>query len=214
MAKKKAQPQDEQRTAAEYYKLHTRAVDDLIHANPENSPKVSREELDKYRSRRGLRLPDWLKALLMKLWFNGAVCFFFFWGLGNYLHDMLDQLVVIAIAMGVITDILVNNALRFYAKTPGENDRWMMFPKKGYASFPLNILYAFVVLFCVVWFYNVLNVTIIALTGGDASSVPLGVEPVLFGLFYLCFDLLFLGCKQLFLRILNDAKREARGGRE
>lgn len=212
MAKRHTTPREE-RAAADYYKLHSRAVDDLITANEENSPQVSKEELRKYQSRRGIALADWLKALLIKLWFNGAVCFFFFWGLGNYLRDILDQLVVIAIAMGIITDLLVNNALRFYARTPGENDRWMMFPKKGYASFPLNILYAFVVLACVVYFYTLLNAALISLSGAAADAVPLGVEPVLFGLFYLAFDLLFLSCKQLFLRILADAKRNA-GGKE
>lgn len=207
MAKKDKAPRAQQRDAADYYKLHTRAVDDLIHANAENSPEVSREELAKYRSKRGLSLPQWLKMLLLKFWFNGAVCFFFFWGLGGYLRDMLDQLVVIALAMGVITDLLVNNALRFYAETPGENDRWMMFPKKGYASFPLNILYAFVLLVCVVYFYQLLNLGLIALSGAATDAVPLAVEPVLFGLFYLGFDLLFLFFKQLFLRILADAKK-------
>ena len=210
MAKRDRTPREE-RAAADYYKLHSRAVDDLVTANADNSPEVTEEELAKYRSHRGLSLPNWLKMLLLKLWFNGAVCFFFFWGLGGYLRDLLDQLVVIGIAMGVITDLLVNNALRFLAKTPGENDRWMMFPKKGYASFPLNILYAFLVLLCVVWFYNALNAAVIALSGAAPDTVPLGVEPVLFGLFYLGFDLLFISCRQLFLRILADAKRSAGG---
>lgn len=211
MAKHSKAPRKEQRAAADYYKLHSQAVDDLIYANEENSPAVSREELAKYRSKRGLSLPGWLKVLLVKLWFNGAVCFFFFWGLGGYLNNLLDQLLVIGIAMGVITDLMVNNILRFYAETPGANDRWMMFPKKGYASYPLNILYAFLLLLCVVWFYTALNAALIALTGAAADAVPLGVEPILFGLFYLGFDLLFLSCKQLFGRILADARRQAGG---
>lgn len=206
MARKDPTPREENRATAEYYKLHTQAVDDLVHADELNSPEVSREELAKYRSRR-LDLADWLKALLLKFWFNGAVCFFFFWGLGAYVGDLLDQLLVIGIAMGVITDLLVNNILRFYAKTPGENDRWMMFPKKGYASFPLNILYSFVVLLFVFMLYNVLNAALVRLTGAAADAVPLGVEPVLFGLFYLGVDLLFLVLKHLLQRVIADAKR-------
>ena len=205
MARKDAKPREENRAAAEYYKLHTQAVDDLIHADETNSPEVSPEELAKYRSRR-IDLADWLKMLLIKFWFNGAVCFFFFWGLSAYVGDLLDQLLVIGIAMGVITDLLVNNILRFYAKTPGENDRWMMFPKKGYASFPLNILYSFVVLLFVFMLYNVLNAALIRLTGAAANAVPLGVEPVLFGLFYLGVDLLFLALKHLLQRVIADAK--------
>ncbi len=208
MAKMKTPPREEPRAAADYYRLHTQAVEDLVGADASNSPAVSEEELARYRSRR-LHFAGWVKALLVKFWFSGAVCFFFFWGLGMYISDLLDQLVVVGIAMGVLTDLLVNNVLRFMAKTPGENDRWMMFPRKGYASFPLNILYAFVVLFFVFMLYNVLNVLLIRLSGAT-DSVPLGVEPILFGLFYLGFDLLFLSFKRLFLRILEDAKRNLR----
>ena len=209
MAKQKRNsPKDEDRSAAEYYKLHTQAVEDLVSADESNSPEVSKEELNRYRTRHRISLAEWIKILLIKFWFNGMVCFFFFWGLGNYLADLLDQLVVLGIAMGVITDLMVNNILRFYAQTEGENDRWMMFPQKGFASFPLNILYAFFVLFFVYMLYTGLNAAIIAVSGTE-GTVPLGVEPILFGLFYLGFDLLFLGLKHLFRRIVEDAKEKA-----
>ena len=58
--------------------------------------------------------------------------------------------------------------------------------------------------------YNLLNAAIIALTGASQDAVPLGVEPVFFGLFYLLVDLFFLGLKQLFQRILDDAKKQIR----
>ena len=109
--------------------------------------------------------------------------------------------------MGVITDLLVNNIFRFYEKTPGGNDRWMMFPKRSLAAFFLNILYAFLVLFLVYSLYNMINRLLVALTGA-ADSIPLGVEPILFGLFYLAADLLFLSMKRLFLRIVDDAKKK------
>ncbi len=204
--KNKAPAREEVRPASEYYKLNTKAVEDLVTADESNSPEVSEEELKKYRSHRRLELGDTLKALLLKFWFNGAVCFFFFWGLGIYLADFLDQFVVLAIAMGVITDLLVNNLLRFWEKTPGDNDRWMMFPKRSLAAFFLNILYAFLVLFLVYTLYNVINGLLVRLTGA-VDSVPLGVEPVLFGLFYLAVDLLLLSMKRLFLRIVDDAKK-------
>ena len=207
MAKQNEKPGQEIRSVAEYYKLHSKAVEDLVTADESNSPEVPEEELRKYRTRTRLHPGDTFKALLLKFWFNGAVCFFFFWGLGNYLRDFLDQFTVLGIAMGVITDLLVNNIFRFYEKTPGGNDRWMMFPKRSLAAFFLNILYAFLVLFLVYSLYNMINRLLVALTGA-ADSKPLGVEPILFGLFYLAADLLFLSMKRLFLRIVDDAKKK------
>ena len=74
---------EEQRVTSEYYRLNTKAVKDLAEANVENSPEVSQEELDKYRSGPKIKIADWVKAILIKGWFAGAVCFFVFWGLSN-----------------------------------------------------------------------------------------------------------------------------------
>ena len=77
-SKDKKQTIEERKTAADYYKLHSEAVNDLATANEENSPEVSEEELRKYRSGGKFKLSETVKALLVKYWFNGAVCFFFF----------------------------------------------------------------------------------------------------------------------------------------
>ena len=207
-AESKKPAPDKERGTADYYKLHTRAVDDLVTADESNSPVVSDEELAKYRSGPKLKFADWAKAILVKMWFAGSVCFFIFWGLGNYISARLDMLAVFGAALGVVTDLLTNNALRFLAKTKGGSDRWMMFPQKKYVTFPLNILYAFVLLACVELFYNLLNAAILALTHGAPDTVPLGVEPILFGVFYTGADLLFLLCRRTLRAILSDAKRK------
>lgn len=181
----------------DYYKLHTKAVDDLVTANEANSPKVSEAELRAYRSGPKMKVSDWVKVLFIKAWFAGAVCFFFMWGLGNYLADQLDMLFVTGMALGIVTDLLTNNVLRFISKTQGGNDRWMMFPKKGFISFPLNILYGYVILALVFVLYNVINLTIIHFTGA-ADTVPLGVEPILFGVFCMGFDVLLIQIKLFF----------------
>ncbi|MBQ8108975.1 MAG: hypothetical protein IJ124_02275 [Clostridia bacterium] len=206
--KRKKTATEERRSAADYYKLNLKAVDDLVTADKSNSPKVSPEELRKYRSGIRLSLPNWLKVVLIKAWFAGSVCFFFLWGLGNYVTDQLDKLFIVALALGVVTDLLTNNALRFLARTPGANDRWMMLSQKRYISLPLNILYAMLLMFCVVTTYNAINAAIIALTGVK-DRIPLGVGPILFGVFTTAWDLLFLAMKRMLGRMLEDAKRTA-----
>ena len=208
------QPQKSMRekSTLDYYKLDVKAVDDLVNADVSNSPKVSKEEIAKYsgRSAKRFRIPSWLKICFVKFWFSAAICFFFIWGLGGYLQNLLDQLFVVGIAMGLVTDILVNNALRFMAVTKGENDKWMLFAKKSYLSFLLNILYGFVITFLVYTIYNAVNLAAMQLTG-DRDHLFVSVEPILFGLFCLGVDLMFIGMKKLFFRILEDAKKTAQG---
>ena len=208
MARKK-QVREPERTAAEYYQLNTKAVDDLVSANMSNSPKVSQAELNKYRSGPKVHLSDWVKVILVKWWFAGAVCFFFLWGLGTVVPNRENQLIIVGLALGFVTDLLVNNIFRYYAKTPGANDRWMMFPKKGFASLPLNILYAFVLLACVVGTYNAVNALWLSLSG-QKDTIPIGVGPILFGLFATLWDLVFLGMKRMLKRIVSDASKQVK----
>ena len=211
MAKKKQTAADEHRTTADYYKLNVKAVEDLVGANAENSTKVSEAELRKYRSGPKIKLADWVKAVLIKFWFAGAVCFFFLWGLGTYIHDQLDQMVILGLALGFVTDLLTNNLYRFYAKPAGANDRWMMFPKKKFLTLPLNILYAFLIIFCVVMTYNAINAGIMAITG-DREHIAVGVEPILFGVLAAAWDLLLIKIKHTLKAVVSDAKTSAGKG--
>ena len=204
---RRQRPQTEEptETIADYYRLKKEAVEDLVTANEENSPPVTDRELEKYTARRVIRVADWIKALLIKWWFPAAACYFFLWGLGVYMSSMLDLLLVTAIALGFITDLLTNNVLRFIAKQEGAFDHWMMYPKKNYVSLLLNVVHACVCVASVYTLYNIMNRLIIAVGHLPGDALPLGVEPILFGLFYLGVDLLLISMKHMFQKIISDA---------
>ena len=212
MSKKKQSgaERDPYKSTAEYYDLKSDAVDRLVDATPENSPEVSEEEINKYRGKKKKKIPSWLKVMFLKFWFSGAVCFFFFWGLGTYVADMLDMLFIIGFAMGVITDLLTNNILRYFEPEAGAFSKYMMFPQKKFWTLFLNILYAFVILACVVTSYQFVKTLIVTVTEAPEGTVPLGVEPILFGLFYLAFDMLFLFMKNTVIKIFRDADNKVR----
>ena len=191
------------------YRLKTEAVEDLVNANKENTPSYSEEELKKYRSKSRLNINPVFKALFIKFWFSGVVCYFFIWGLGMYIPSNLDLYFVTAIGMGFVKDILENNLYRFVANPEGSNDRWMMFPKKSYMSLVFNVLYAILVTRCVYFTYQGIN---FVGTSGNNDRVVFGVEPIFFGIFYMGFELLFLWMKHMAVRIIADAKKKVEGG--
>ena len=205
--KKNEPPKPEIDKQSSYYELKTKAVDDLVNADESNSPEVSKEELRKYKSGPKLKLADWVKLLLIKGWFAGAVCFFFFWGLGTYLASMLDLLFVTGFALGVVTDLLTNPVLRFFEKNPGDNSRWMMFPKKGLYTLFLNVPYGFVILALVYGLYTGINMIAARITG-NTDTVFLGVEPVLFGVFCLGFDLLLIKAKHIIMGFFRGPEKK------
>ncbi len=203
---------DEPRDAADYYRLNRQAVEDLVNATPENSPKVSEKELRKYRSGPKIRLRDWMKVVLVKWWFGGAVCFFFYWGLGLLVPSMENMLLILGAALGMVTNLLTNNVLRFWAKVPGGNDRWMMVTRRGAPGLLLDVLYGYAVLACVVASYQAVNRLLIALTGAAADSVPLGVEPILFGALAAGWDILWIRVRRTAVKILADARSGRQSG--
>ena len=190
------------------YELKSDAVDKLLKAEKGEVPEFSQEELNKYRKKSRIKLSETAKVLLLKAWFAGAVCYFILWGLGMYIYSLIDMLFILGVVLGMVTDLLVNNTIRFLEKTPGGNDKWMLFPKKGMLSMGLNLLFAFIIIFCVFMTYTLVNYAIVSLTG-DRDQVPIGVEPILFGMLCMGYDMLFIGIKRLLQSILRDAKAAA-----
>lgn len=175
-----------------YYDLKTEAVDNLVNAETDDT-EVTQEELDKYQ-KKGFHIPEFLKIFGMKFWFAGAVYFFIGFGLG--LTNLLDQIVILGIVLGMVTDILTNNAIRFFEKTPGANDKWLLFSKKGYASFVFHLFYGMFIVACVAGVYWVLE-WIADMISGKPELIHVGTEPVLFGLFCAAVDFAFVGIKYL-----------------
>ncbi len=187
------------------YDLKSDAVDNLV---AEETPQYSQEELNRYRTKKAFNIPEALKVVAIKTWFYGAVCYFIYWGLAMYLPGLIEMMFVLAAATGMVTDLLVNGVLHFMEKTPGENDHWMFFPQSGFKGFVLNFVYGFPVVFCVYSLYDGINRLVIAFTG-QTDTIYLGVEPLLFGVFCMGFDMLFIAIKRLFGNILRDAKDAA-----
>ena len=198
---------DEEKTLSEYYQLKTKAVEDLVSADESNSPQVSRQELNQYRSGPKIRVADWVKVILLKWWFAGACCFFFYWGLAVAIPSQENLLLILGAGLGFVMDLLENKILRYYEKAPGSANRWMMVTGKGFKTLPLNILYGYLLLALVVLSYNGINLVAVALTGAE-DTVPVGVEPILFGLLTMGWDLLLLGARKLLKRIVEDAKKQ------
>ena len=71
------------------------------------------------------------------------------------------------------------------------------------------MIYAFVLLACIVGTYNAVNAVWLA-ASGQQDTIPVGVGPILFGLFATVWDLIFLGMKQMLKRIISDADRQVK----
>lgn len=165
------------------------------------------KQFDPYKNDFLGRVPVWLKAVLVKFWFAGMVCYFIMFGLS--LTDSLDKLILTGVVMGIIVDVLVNPALRFLETDKREYNAYMMFPFpfKAFWTFFTNILYYIIVTICVNYCYFGLNEMINAIAG-RTDYISVGVEPLLFGVFCVVIDMIFIGIKDFVVFLIKRRKKE------
>ncbi len=209
MEKRKNNKQPKQppeQTRKRNYNLKSEAVEDLV---TDEVTHYSKEELNRYRRKGRLNLPPVFWVLFNKAWFAGAVCYFILWGLGPYIGNLLDMLFVLGVCLGMVTDLLTNNVLRFIEKSPGANEKYLVVTKRGVVGFFLNLVVSGFVITMVFFTYSLINQFFVTVTD-DPSNVLLGVEPILFGLMCMGYDMLLVGIRRLFGSMVADAKRDAR----
>ena len=181
------------------YKLKPQAVEDLVTADESNSPQVTKAELAKYGGRKRHGVPGLLKVGFIKWWFPGSVYYFIGMGFGWAKGSEALLALSIGIALGVISDLLTDNVIRFIAPTDGEYDVFLMFPKKGYITFVLNIPYAIILCFLVLYGYYSVAISVLPW---------LGVEPISFGLFYMVSDMALVGIKYLIKKAIRGSQNK------
>ena len=175
---------------------------DIADCTGEESPDTltrsgKRKQFDPYRNDFLSKIPVWLKAIFIKFWFAGMVCYFVVSGL--QIGDTLDRVVLTGAVMGLVVDVLVNPLFRYLETDRHEYDAYMLFPFpfKAYWTFFTNIIYYVLVIFGVSLIYTLIN-----------EVTSLAVESLLFGVFTVAVDMIFIGIKDLIVFLVKRAKKK------
>lgn len=229
MAKKKKQIQET--TIENYYDLKVDKVDELVAALKDEGAKFDnevsmdiadctgaetpdtltksgkRKQFDPYKTDFLSRIPTWIKALFVKLWFAGMVCYFILGGIQG-LQD-LDGIIIVGLVLGLVVDILVNPLFRYMETDRKEYDVYMMFPFpfRAFWTFFANMLYYVLIVVCVNFCYFGLN-ELINLINSTNGVYYVGVDPLLFGLFAFVADMAFIGIKDLIVYLVKKSRQK------
>ena len=230
MAKKKKKIQET--TIENYYDLKIDKVDELVAAlkdetgefdeeisiniadcTGDNDPKNfkrsgKQKQFNPYKTDFLRRVPTWLKAVFVKWWFAGLVCFLIVMGLGSYLTE-LDVVFLTGLVLGVVVDLLVNPLLQFMESDEKEYNDYMMFPFpfKAYWTFFTNIIYYLFVTLCVWGLYGSINY-LVNISRGTTDLSYLALEPLLFVVFSVIVDMVFIGIKDGIVRLVKKGKKK------
>lgn len=230
MSKKK---KNKESTIENYYDLKVDKVDELVAALKGEAPPAEQEEIslkisdctgeeaettkkdkkekefDPYKIDKLSRIPSWIKALFIKFWFAGAVCYFIMMGTG--LQD-LDGAIVTGVVLGVVVDVLVNPLFGYMQSDRKEYDKYIMlpFPFKKFWTFFVNIIYYMGILVIIMLAYNGIN-TALNIIKDTENVYYIGVEPLLFGVLTTIVDMALIGVKDGIVYGVKKAKAKKRG---
>lgn len=225
MAKKK---KIQETTIEDFYDLKVDKIDELVAAlkgdetaeydpismniadctgvdSPENTNRRGKQKtFDPYKVDKFSHIPAWVKAIFIKWWFAGCVCWFVMSGIMN-MND-LDKMILCGAVLGLIVDVLVNPLFRYMESDSREYNNYMMFPFpfKAFWTFFTNIIYYIIVVIGVSQCY-----TGISLLFGIKSS---WLEPLMFGIFAVIVDMVFIGLKDAVVYIVKKLKKRKREG--
>ena len=138
-----------------------------------------------------------LKIMLFRMWAAGAVCFFAAWGraapqdseMENVAAAFSFNLITGLIIVMILCDMLIVNPIIRLVE-----GKRLLGERKGIMSIlwlPLNIVKVTALILLVVVTYYFINTSFIRIFAMDEKSVPVPLEPVLFGVFYGLYWLLF-----------------------
>lgn len=214
MAKKK---KIKETTIEDFYDLKVDKVDELVAALKgedtseygEVSMKISdctgdgkggNKEFNPYRTDFLSKVPTFLKALFIKWWFAGVVCFFVNMGLGVYVTATADLILLDGIVLGLVVEVFVNPLFHFMETDRREYDDYMMFPFpfKAYWTFFTNVLYYVGIAVIVNFVYNFIN----------DFMFSFAIEPLSWALITVAADMIFIGIKDLVVHLVKKHKRE------
>lgn len=238
MAKKKKNKKET--TIEDFYDLKTKEMDELVAAlkgeTPQDAEPVSynveecigteaagqgevreysnkkQKEFNPYKLDRLSRVPTWIKAFFIKFWFAGMVCYLVSFGLGSIITNDENRLILTGVVLGIVVDVLVNPALRYFQTSDKEYSNYMMFPFpfKKFWTFFTNIVYYIAVVFVVMYMYQGLNelINVIKGVGAGTTNIAVGVEPLLYGVFCVLADMVFIGIKDLIVYLVKRGKNK------
>jgi hypothetical protein len=195
-----------------HYDLKAEAIDDLAAALKEDPAKPTKTETNipkPYKVDKLANIPTWIKAMFVKFWVAGAICYFGYWGMGISVPSTLDLIVLVGVLIGIINYLLVNPAFLYFESDKKEYHAYLILPLSGkkYWTLFVHVAYGLIVNFAVFGIYTLINIAFVQMRDLPEGTITLGVEPLLYGLFFLLIDMFFVSCKNLLVKAIRIGKR-------
>ena len=161
--------------------------------------EISMDDLHAYKQQGFLaRIPYWIKAILLKYWFYGAICFFVLIGLGGAGATGENGAIVCGLIAGLVFDFIVYGIYRAMDSDKKESRYYVMYKSKKIWSVFVNIPYQLLV-----FILGMLIMTSIVATYKDPANNWFLQEPFSQAVVLTALDAVFVLIKNLLVYLFR-----------
>ena len=161
--------------------------------------EISMDDLHAYKQQGFLtRVPYCIKAIFIKYWFYGVICFFVLMGLGGAGANGENGAIICGLVAGLVFDFIVYGIFKLMDSDKKESKHYMMFKSKRFYSVLINVPYQFVV-----FILGMLIMTSIIATYKDPVNNWFLQEPFSQALVLTVIDAVFMLIKNLLVHLFK-----------
>ena len=161
--------------------------------------EISMDNMNAYKQQGFIaRLPYWIKAIFIKYWFFGSICFFSLMGTGLIGENAA---LFAGVLSGCLFEFVVYNILIMMDSDENESRHYIFFKSKKFYSLLINIVYQVVVFFLAMLICS----SIVNLYDKPEANWFLQ-EPFSIGLVLFIIDGIFITIKGLIILLIKKVK--------
>lgn len=135
------------------------------------------------------RVPNWAKIAFVKWWVAGAIYYFVGFNMPSISQTIIDIVFSMGLIAGVAGAFVLYPLIKYLCIPEEDYVKFIVIRSNSPLRIIFHVMYNWVVFAMIAFSYVGINAVINAAMHYDKGTASFGAEPILFGLFYILFDM-------------------------
>jgi len=154
--------------------------------------KKKKLELNPYRIDRFDSIPICIRVNVVKWWCYAACYYLVGFGMPQLMYSVIDTMFTLGLVMGLVSALVIAFIVRGICVKEEVYNKYLAIKNNGPIRIIQHVLYSWILVTMVTMTYQIINTAIIAVMNLETGVITLAVEPIIFGVFVVIYDILFI----------------------
>ncbi len=150
--------------------------------------KSKQKVLHPYNTSFYSRWPKGLKISIAKWWFAASTYYFIGFGMPNIMQSSIDVIFNLGLVLGALSALILYPLINYITKVEGDGVLYKAVKTQSPLRIIYLVMYNWLMVTIIAYSYQLINFVINSVMHFEKGTIKFGVEPILFGIFYMMFD--------------------------